>query len=543
MNKTRTIPLLVVLFIATVLMIPTAAADASSSRTLPVSVEPSEQFTVNIVATGYGAIGSVVETIPDGFTYIGSTLPDTQVVVVTDNEIRFNLMGESGFDYTVTASSSENTYAFSGIIKDDYLNEFDVGGDTSIAVETTVQGSASAVRTLPPSVEPDAQFTVNIVATGYGAIGSVVETIPDGFTYIGSTLPDTQVVVVTDNEIRFNLMGESGFDYTVTASSSENTYAFSGIIKDDYLNEFDVGGDTSITVESVLVASAVRTLPASVERGEQFTVSMEVSDYGTAGSVVETIPESFTYVSSTLAMPYVIVVDNTVTFNLGGETNFEYTVTASNTEGTYAFSGMLTDEGANEVVVGGDTLIDVVLPDGIILLSGWNFISVPSELIDPGVDNVFTGITDDAVLTCYNAETFSWGAVTTIEPMKGYWIYIPGDTQDTQVILEEVLEPVVPGGPVSPPSIQLYEGWNTIGYTDSTAILPAELTLAAIDESYTLIWGPWNPVTMTYDYYGHNGQTGVIDDRHVGTDVFEMSPYNGYWVYITQDCVLNSIGS
>ena len=408
-------------------------------------------------------------------------------------------------------------------------------------METASQesNSASASRTLPASVEPGEQFTVSMEVSDYGTFGGVVETIPNGFTYDGSTLSG---VTEDGNSVYFILYGETNFEYTVTASSTEDTYMFSGIIIDEDDTEFAIA-DSPIDVETALPdASAVRTLPASVERGEEFTVSMEVSDYGTTGSVVETIPESFTYVSSTLDIPYVIVADNTVTFNLGGETNFEYTVTASSTEGTYAFSGVLIDESASEVVVSGDTSIDVVLPDGIILLSGWNFISVPYELSDPGVDNVLTGITDDAVLTYYNAETRSWETVTTIEPMKGYWIYIPEDTLNTQVILEEVLEPVVPVGPVSPPSIQLYEGWNTIGYTDSTATLPAELTLAAIDDCYTSIWGPWNPVTMSYDYFGHNGQTGVIEDRHVGTDVFEMSPYNGYWLYVTQDCLLNSIG-
>ncbi|NOR49205.1 MAG: hypothetical protein GQ533_14385 [Methanosarcinaceae archaeon] len=510
---------------------------ASASRTIPASVEPGEQFTVSMEVSDYGTFGGVVETIPNGFTYDGSTLSG---VTVDGNSVYFILYGESSFEYTVTASNTEDNYMFSGIIIDEDDTEFDIA-DSSIDVETASQGSnsASASRIIPASVEPGEQFTVSMEVLDYGDFGGVVETIPNGFTYDGSTLSG---VTVDGNSVYFVLYGETIFEYTVTASSTEDTYMFSGILKDEDNTEFAIA-DSSIDVETALPdASAVRTLPASVERGEEFTVSMEVSDYGTTGSVVETIPKSFTYVNSTLDTPNVIVANDTVTFNLEGETNFEYIVTASSIEGTYAFSGVLIDESANEVVVGGDTSIDVVLPDGIILQSGWNFISVPHELSDLDADNVLTGITDDAVLTCYNAETRLWETVTTIEPMKGYWIYIPEDTQYTQVILDEVLEPVVPVGPVSPPSIQLYEGWNTIGYTDSAATLPAELTLAAIDESYTSIWGPWNPETMSYEYFGHNGQIGVIDDKHVGTDVFEMSPYNGYWVYVTQDCVLNSIG-
>ena len=288
------------------------------------------------------------------------------------------------------------------------------------------------------------------------------------------------------------------------------------------------------------IASAVRTLPASVQRGEQFTVSMDLSDYGTTGSVVETIPESFTYVNSTLDASNVTVVNDTVTFTLWGETNFEYDVTASNTEGTYTFSGMLTDESANEVVVSGDTLIDVVLPDGIPLMEEWNFISVPYILENSSVDNILTGV-NYTVLLYKNAENSSWGEVTTvIDPLKGYWIKIPTGL-DTQVILMDVLVQMTPG---DAPSLQLYEGWNHIGSTDPVEVLSAEFSLSFIDEYYSHVWGPWSPDESKFEYFGHTVTDTLPEDsdRHVGTDEFMMSPYKGYLVYVDENCTLNAIG-
>ena len=288
------------------------------------------------------------------------------------------------------------------------------------------------------------------------------------------------------------------------------------------------------------IASAVRTLPASVQRGEQFTVSMDLSDYGTTGSVVETIPESFTYVNSTLDASNVTVVNDTVTFTLWGETNFEYDVTASNTEGTYTFSGMLTDESANAVVVSGDTLIDVVLPDGIPLMEEWNFISVPYILENSSVDNILTGV-NYTVLLYKNAENSSWGEVTTvIDPLKGYWIKIPTGL-DTQVILMDVLVQMTPG---DAPSLQLYEGWNHIGSTDPVEVLSAEFSLSFIDEYYSHVWGPWSPDESKFEYFGHTVTDTLPEDsdRHVGTDEFMMSPYKGYLVYVDENCTLNAIG-
>jgi hypothetical protein len=426
MNRKRTIPVLLVLFIATVLMLPTAVGAASSSRTMPASVEPGAQFTVNMAVADYGSIGSVVETLPSGFTYVGSPL-DASQVIVAGNTVTFNLMGESGFEYTVTASSVEDTYAFSGILKNVDKSEVTVGGDTSIAVTTSAQNNgASAVRTLPASVEPGAQFTVNMAVADYGSIGSVVETLPSGFTYVGSPL-DASQVIVAGNTVTFNLMGESGFEYTVTASSVEDTYAFSGILKNVDKSEVTVGGDTSIAVGSVA--------------------------------------------------------------------------------------------------------------DGIILLPGWNFVSVPYELDNSSVDYVLADINYSLPVTYYNAATGLFETVSDLEPLKGYWIKNP--EEGTQVILGELL---VPKEWAVPATLTVYEGWNAIGYTDPKYILDAETALTSIDESYTTIMGPFkNDPYEPYEQVGWNGQTGVINGIHVGTDVFYMGPYEAFWVLVTQEDMLGAV--
>jgi hypothetical protein len=178
------------------------------------------------------------------------------------------------------------------------------------------------------------------------------------------------------------------------------------------------------------------------------------------------------------------------------------------------------------------------IPPGIKLCPGWNYISVPYMLDDPSVASVMEGVTYDA-LTYYNAETGLWDAVSTIEPLKAYWINISADAVGTQIILEENLELMMPA---TPSFIMVYEGWNCIGYTDSTDTLSAELTLASIDDSYIFIVGPWNPATMMYDFVGHNDVMGPISGKHVGTDVFNMNPYEGYWLYSTEDVVLISVG-
>ena len=332
---------------------------AIATRTLLAeSISPSENFTIGIEASGYGIMGQVLETLPAGFAYVNSTL-DPGSVEVVGNTVKFYLLGDTSFNYTVTASHTEGTYNFSGILKDMDMNEYEVGGDKEIVVEEK-EGAATATRTLPAEpVPPGTNFTVGIEAADYGTFGQVLETLPAGFAYVNSTL-DPGSVEVAGNTVKFTLFGETSFNYTVAASTTLGIYTVSGILKDMDMNEYEVDGDKEIVVEEKEETTATRMLPAEpVPPGTNFTVGIEAAGYGTFGQVVETLPAGFMYVNSTLDSESVEVKNNTVKFTLFGETYFNYTAAASNSTGTYNFTGVLKDMNMNEYEVGGDTEIVV----------------------------------------------------------------------------------------------------------------------------------------------------------------------------------------
>ena len=185
-----------------------------------------------------------------------------------------------------------------------------------------------------------------------------------------------------------------------------------------------------------------------------------------------------------------------------------------------------------------DELFDVTvsISDALTISSGWDFISVPYELEDASIDSVFSDVDYD-VLLYYNTESGMWeqgGAdFTELEPLKAYWI--KNSQGYAQLVSGEKLEPEVPAVPAT---ITLHPGWNAVGYSDASDSLSAEMTLQSMDDSYSLIKGPYNSADMSYGYVGHNGETGIISGSHVGTDAFEMSPYNGYWVLVTQETTL-----
>ena len=348
--------LLLFIVVSTATLETATSGSATATRTLPAEpVSAGEFFPVRIEASGYGMCGQVIETLPEGFTYMASTL-DSDSVEVVGNAVKFYLLGETSFNYTVAASHTEGTYNFSGILKDEDLNESEVGGDKEIVVESA---TAIATRTLlAEPVSTSANFTIEIEASGYGTFCQVIETLPEGFVYVKSTLdPGSVVVEMATNTVKFTLFGETSFNYTVTASNTEGTYYFNGILKDEDLKEYEVGGDKEIAIES---PAATRTLPAEpVSTSANFTIGIETSGYGAFCQVVETLPAGFCYMTSTLDPGSVEVVDNTAKFTLLGEASFNYTLTALDIEGTYTFSGILIDVNEREYEVGGDAKLVV----------------------------------------------------------------------------------------------------------------------------------------------------------------------------------------
>lgn len=89
--------------------------------------------------------------------------------------------------------------------------------------------------------------------------------------------------------------------------------------------------------------SAERTFPSSVSSNQEFKVTVNVSDYGAAGQVLEKLPSGFTFVSSTLPKRAVNVNGSEVSFLLMTEKSFSYTLKAPSTTGTYKIVGILRD--------------------------------------------------------------------------------------------------------------------------------------------------------------------------------------------------------
>ena len=269
------------------------------------TVAPGGDVVVTITAAGYGQAGGVTETLPDGFTYEMSSLDDDQVTVGDAGTVRFILQGDTSFTYTVTASSDVGAHEFSGTLRDDDRKDHTVGGDDTVTVAVATEptstpsptptpdpSATSAARSFPPgSVVPGEDVVVTITVANYGQAGGVTETLPDGFTYVESSLDDDQVTVGDDGTVRFILQGDVSFTYTVTASSELGSHEFSGTLRDDDRKDHTVGGDDTVMVAAATptpTPTPTTTEPAETPEATPTTDTVMVTNVG-IGRVRETL--------------------------------------------------------------------------------------------------------------------------------------------------------------------------------------------------------------------------------------------------------------
>jgi len=157
------------------------------------------------------------------------------------------------------------------------------------------------------------------------------------------------------------------------------------------------------------------------------------------------------------------------------------------------------------------------------LLNGWNFVSTPKTLADgqntAGV--VFGGVdTAGRSIYLYNAGTGVWDAMnasTIVKPLDGIWIYSNGAKQVSLTFKS--------GGASTPPTKNVYLGWNAIGFSDVTP-KSAKATLISVDNSPTKVWAQvmgWNAASQVYD-------AAIVNVDPYWTE--QMQPTKGYWLFM-----------
>ena len=123
-----------------------------------------------------------------------------------------------------------------------------IGAGTLAPSSTLEASSHSAVRSFSQSwAPPGGRLVVTITATNYGGFGQVEETLPEVFSYTGSSLSEGSVTV-DGQTVSFVLLGDGSFTYTVDVPGEEGAYTFSGVLKDANREEMVIGGASQVLV-------------------------------------------------------------------------------------------------------------------------------------------------------------------------------------------------------------------------------------------------------------------------------------------------------
>jgi transforming growth factor-beta-induced protein len=201
-------------------------------------------------------------------------------------------------------------------------------------------------------------------------------------------------------------------------------------------------------------------------------------------------------------------------------------------QGVFVGNAMITmaDINASNGVI---HVIDAVLiPPKKEETAKWYFFSIPFKAENNSVENLLSGIKYNAIVY-YNSSTGTFENASTIEPLKGYWIKVAGGVEFNASKQFSSAAKAQSAASV-PPSLKLYPGWNAVG-SPFNQIVTAKVAFASIDSYYSEVLGPWVPDAGNYQYTGHNELNGTISNNQLGTDVFEVRPFEGYWVFVKQE--------
>ena len=239
---------------------------------------------------------------------------------------------------------------------------------------------------------PGGRVTVTITAAAYGGFGGVTETLPTGFDYGSSSLPESQVTE-TGQDVRFILQGDddSSFTYNVTASNTPGSYTFSGELRDSDTYPPALTSNRSWSAAGANVGAPVR---ATDRDGDPLTYALSGTD-----------ASSFTINSSS---GQIMVGTGTM---LDFEDKASYTVTVRATD----------PDGADDTI---SVMVEVtnVDEDGVVTLSMMQ--PVVGRAVTASLDDPDGGVT---------GTTWQWA---NSDPMAGTFADIDGATSESYTPVE-----------------------------------------------------------------------------------------------------------
>jgi hypothetical protein len=387
----------------------------------------------------------------------------------------------------------------------------------------------------PPSSNPfDAYYVDEATAA---APGNVSDSTPPDIGLITAT-PSQQdmyghvnlTVNVTDNagvdvvKAIINYPDGSSVNETMTQVAGTDTYSYNTTydLPGDYLVQIwarDVNGNTntsccpfyfSITDIIPPQVAGVTATPASQYAGEHVNITAQVTDnVGISTVAVNVTGPGGGHTNATMT-------------RISGTDTYYHNATYF-APGTYSFTAWCDDWEGNSNMSGTNSFTIMDATVDLSFSTGWNLMTVP-VVNDYSASSLGAAIPGCNIVAYWNASAGMFqsyvvgitpGDGFAIEDGVGYFVYV--NTSGTFSVT---------GAPLSSVAVDLYQGWNTIGWYNVNATSASSLAPAVPSCS---IAAYWNASSSTFESYtvGVTPPPGFAITQGMGVFVYVTAP--GVW--------------
>ena len=373
---------------------------------------------------------------------------------------------------------------------------------------------ATTTVTADDGIEEPDTLTVTPSATTTNIGGNSV-TITVTATVGGGNVADGTTINITTDKGSLDVTSNTTTNGVATFVLTPGTSAGTATVN---ATSYNVSGTTTVTFNPGLFGYLEVTAADSsiYANGSNTTITAQLQDqYGNNIAETGTVV-SFTSTKGTItaSAPTDSTGKATVTLTAGNDVESTVTVTAN----VGITSGAVTLE-----------FTAVPLNDQISLVQGWNFVSIPGDLVaaQDTIGELFGG---KAVLT-YNpvngwADSPSSG--DDVKSLEGYWVSASAPEIITLTYKNASRSTL--------PVKSVYAGWNTIGHTSANEI-KAETALASIDASYSHLI-TWDAASQSY---GSPAVNGIASGQTYSNADYDMNAGTGYYLFMTANSTLSSL--
>jgi hypothetical protein len=293
----------------------------------------------------------------------------------------------------------------------------------------------------------------------------------------------------------------------------------------------DFGG-YSLSVDLQIEELDIEFSPSSPNQGDQVTITATVYNLGET----DAYPVKVDYfdgdpdlggmqLGETQVIPHILIqgesVQASVIWDTQGASSDHDIYVVVDSEELISETDETNNKAFRSISLGG-------VPNPEIFLSyGWNFVSFPYIVCDTDLETVLASIggkydkvqaydpidPDNSWMHYNSQKPAVMNDLAHIHNAMGFWIHIT-DPNGAGLVIEGT-------SPSSPQSIQLYSGWNLVGY-------PSETERLRNNALNNLDYGIEVDSVQYYD-----SQTNSFSEMKFNS---KMMPGNGYWVHVTQDC-------